>query len=41
MTALDCFLFVVILVTVIVGLSFIVPSVPGPGDRAVMSSFDF
>ena len=36
-TVLDCFLFVVTLITVIVGLSFLLPSVPGPVDQAVMT----
>ncbi len=40
-TVLDCFLFVVTLVTVVVGLTFLLPSVPGPVDQAVMSSFGF
>lgn len=40
-SALDCFLFAITLITMIVALNFVLPSVPGPVDQAMMCSFGF
>ena len=40
-TVQDCLLLVITLIVVVVGISFLVPPVPGPVDRVVMSSFGF
>ena len=40
-STLDCFLLVVTLITAVVGLSILLPPVPGPLDQAAMAAFGF